>query len=406
MTTTAPPKTMYDGQRISMRESIDITIASLQAHAEKYRHWAIAWSGGKDSTTLLTLAIWLIQSGRVKRPERLIVLYADTRMELPPLAIAAADIIDQLREAGVEVQQVCAPMDHRYFVYMFGRGVPTPGNRFRWCTGRLKIMPMKEAVRQVYQQVGEKLLVLTGVRQGESAMRDGRIAMSCGKDGAECGQGWFQETLPGEPCDTLAPILHWRVCHVWEWLKHWAVQGEFGDWDTAPIADAYGGDEAEELNCRTGCICCPVAGQDKALETIIANPSWSYLRPLLELRPLYEELRLARHRKRKPAGELNAQGQPVKNQCRKGPLIMKARLMGLARVIDIQTRINTTAQRIGRPTIDLINSEEIARIHELIAANTWPDKWSGDEPFGERPMEEICSLPFFEDCVSTSPKSP
>ena len=29
---------------------------------------------------------------------------------------------------------------------------------------------------------------------------------------------------------------------------------QFGAWNTALIADAYGGDEAEEINARTGCI--------------------------------------------------------------------------------------------------------------------------------------------------------
>ena len=36
--------------------------------------------------------------------------------------------------------------------------------------------------------------MLTGVRIGESAARDQRIALSCTKDGGECGQGWFQQT--------------------------------------------------------------------------------------------------------------------------------------------------------------------------------------------------------------------
>jgi DNA sulfur modification protein DndC len=72
-----------------------------------------------------------------------------------------------------------------------------------------------------------KVLMITGVRQGESAIRDQRIEMSCGKDGAECGQGWYQQVLPNAKglrgrIATLAPLLHWRVCHVWEWLKHWA----------------------------------------------------------------------------------------------------------------------------------------------------------------------------------------
>src|SRR4030067_1080029 len=34
---------------------------------------------------------------------------------------------------------------------------------------------------------------------------------------------------------TLAPLLHWRVCHIWEWLRHWAPNEEFGGWPTEII---------------------------------------------------------------------------------------------------------------------------------------------------------------------------
>ncbi len=84
---------------------------------------------------------------------------------------------------------------------------------------------MKAALAELHAQRG-KVLMLTGVRQGESVIRDQRITMSCSKDGAECGQGWYQQTMPGDLCDTLAPILHWWVCHVWEWLKHGAPMPE------------------------------------------------------------------------------------------------------------------------------------------------------------------------------------
>ncbi len=43
-----------------------------------------------------------------------------------------------------------------------------------------------ETLREDY---GENFLMLTGVRIGESAARDQRIALSCTKDGGECGQG-------------------------------------------------------------------------------------------------------------------------------------------------------------------------------------------------------------------------
>lgn len=119
--------------------------------------------------------------------------------------------------------------------------------------------------------------MITGVRQGESAIRDQRIEMSCSKDGAECGQGWYQKVLPEAKglrgrLATLAPLLHWRVCHVWEWLRHWAPGAEFGDWSTAAIAEAYGGDEAEEINARTGCTGCPLVDTDMALDNILLNP--------------------------------------------------------------------------------------------------------------------------------------
>jgi hypothetical protein len=48
------------GQRLQMNQSIELTIDSLNAYGPSHEHWAIAWSGGKDSTTLLTLVVYLI----------------------------------------------------------------------------------------------------------------------------------------------------------------------------------------------------------------------------------------------------------------------------------------------------------------------------------------------------------
>src|SRR3546814_1317583 len=90
---------------------------------------------------------------------------------------------------------------------------------------------------------------------------------------------------------SLAPILHWRVCNVWDWLRVYAPQRQYGGWETGPLADAYGGDEAEEVNARTGCMGCPLAARDLALDAVIAQPDWSYLAPLKGLRPVWRTLR-------------------------------------------------------------------------------------------------------------------
>ncbi|KVD52086.1 phosphoadenosine phosphosulfate reductase family protein [Burkholderia ubonensis] len=382
-------------QRLQMTESIELTIQSMQAYGPEHEHWGIAWSGGKDSTATLTMICWLIDSGKIAAPMTLTVFYADTRQELPPLAISALHIMDELRERGICVEVVRAPLDKRFMVYILGRGVPPPNNNtLRWCTRQIKIDPMEEAIRQRLDGVDGTILMITGVRQGESAIRDRRIEMSCGKDGAECGQGWYQQVLPNARglhgrIATLAPLLHWRVCHVWEWLRHWAPQAEFGDWSTTAIADAYGGDEAEEINARTGCIGCALAQEEKALETVLATPQWAYLAPLRGIKPLWRELREPQYRLRKPGLEKLKGGGVAKNPQRLGPLTFDARLMALDRILSIQAECNRVARATGRPLIGLIDAEEEARIRELIAAQTWPQGWDGDEPTGDVVLDVV-----------------
>lgn len=170
---------------------------------------------------------------------------------------------------------------------------------------------------------------------------------------------------------------------------HWAPEFDLGDWSTAMIADAYGGDEAEEINARTGCTGCPLASEDKALDTILSNPYWAYLAPLKGIRVLWRELREPRHRLCKAGFEYLKDGSAAANPQRIGPLTFEARLMGLERILDIQAEVNASADRLGRPRIDLINPEEEARIRELIAAGTWPQGRDGDEPTAAPPMDQI-----------------
>lgn len=373
---------MFDGERRSLGEALELTRMSLLAHALDYRHWAIAYSGGKDSSATLAAVLYLIESQQVPRPETLTVLYADTRQEIPPLHLGALRVLEEVRRRGFDARVVQPAMDDRYFVYMLGRGVPPPNNNtLRWCTPQIKVEPMTNALRQLRDERGQKFLMLTGVRVGESAARDGRIALSCGKNGAECGQGWFQETTPASVADTLAPLLHWRVCHVWDFLTY-GRSPKYSLYHGLPVegvAEVYGGDEAEELNARTGCIGCPLATKDAALDYVLSQAQWAYLAPLKRLRPLYEELRAFRHRKQK-AGETNKDGRLSSNPNRKGPLTLEARAWALGVVLDIQVEINAAAAEQGRPAIDLINAAEEARIRELIAARTYPNKWSDADP--------------------------
>ena len=73
----------WEAERLTMERSLELTKESLQAYGSLYNHWAIAYSGGKDSTAVVSLVTHLIASGEIAAPKSLTVLYADTRMELP-----------------------------------------------------------------------------------------------------------------------------------------------------------------------------------------------------------------------------------------------------------------------------------------------------------------------------------
>lgn len=397
-------KTLFDDLRLTMEESIDLTAQSINSYGSAYRRWAIAFSGGKDSSTVATVTAHLIDQGKIKPPEQIYMLYADTRQEYPPLHHAAIQLLNACEKRGWQTKVVCAPIEKRFWCYMLGRGVPPPSNVFRWCTPKLKVEPMNAELLALRQQIGpdENILMLTGVRKGESAARDQRIALSCSKDGGECGAGWFQSMtektnrkkgLAG--IDTLAPILHWRVCHVWDWLVKADIDYGFPTYDTAI---AYGHDpkdelgEDESIDGRTGCFNCELVtralGYDPGLQRVIEMPGWGYLSPLTKLAGVQAKLRSRANRLRKSPGELRKDGKLAAKQGRYGPIKLDVRLEALEEVLAIQQEINETAEKLGRPKVSIINSEEEAYIRNAIASGLWPEKWDGTEHDGAVMMPE------------------
>lgn len=105
------------------------------------------------------------------------------------------------------------PIDKRFIAYILVRGVLPPNNNtLWWCTCQIKIDPMEKALRNLGQLDGQ-ILMIAGMRQGESAICNRCVETSCGKDEAECGRGWYQQVLPNAKGlrgrqATLAPLLH------------------------------------------------------------------------------------------------------------------------------------------------------------------------------------------------------
>jgi DNA sulfur modification protein DndC len=81
----------------------------------------------------------------------------------------------------------------------------------------------------------------------------------------------------------------------------------------------------------------------------------------------------------------------AKKQGRLGPLTLETREWMLGEILRIEAEVNAGAAQMDQPDICLINAEELARIRELIAAETWPEKWDGTEHRGDEWLPEILS---------------
>lgn len=360
---------LFEENGIGFKEAIDIARESILTQAHGYKHLVLGYSGGKDSTALVSLMAYFIESRQVPfQPQDVTVVYSDTGQELPPLHDHAVNrMLPALRARGFETLKTGPKPENRFYVNMLGRGLPTPGGVFRWCVGQLKVNPTEEVVKKLHRRYGgqDKLLVLTGVRKGESAVRDERLYTVCSKDG-ECGTGAWQPSTP--KYDLLAPLLNWRTCHIFDWLA--GLAREYGidhGLPTGKVAKIYG-----MQDIRTGCNGCPVASRDYALEYAINNvEGCQSLKPLLRLRELWEIYRTRRDFRHHNDGTGPVRAKDL------GPLTIPARQFGYKFLAEIQRDI----YRMGG-TYQLLSFEERALIRWHWKNKTMPKGWDGSQPVG------------------------
>lgn len=275
--------------------------AAWEVFAEAFAqrpHGFLAFSGGKDSTALLVLAVEFF---RRERPAgvRLEVLYADTRLEIPPLARHAQGMLAHARSVAenenlpIGIHVVQAPPENSFWSLMLGRGYPAPSFRFRWCTDRLKVRPMNGLARSLCPDPSRGVMFV-GVRSGESVERDRRLKNACGR--GECGPAAVGKA---SIFPAVSPIRDWRTCDVWDFLNLMAPRW---GWPTAGLERLYGGDE----RVRYGCWVCPLVREDRAMAAAIAAADEE--RPVLEALAAFREKVLAcsrdpEKRERRPNGQ-------------------------------------------------------------------------------------------------------
>ncbi|MDA8055071.1 MAG: phosphoadenosine phosphosulfate reductase family protein [Thermoplasmatales archaeon] len=308
-------------------ESIDI----LEKLYEKNRRWIITYSGGKDSTALVVLSLYMKQL----HPDiDLNITYSDTMMEIPQMSSVAYSFLDGIEKHHPASVKIVKPdIEDTYWVRMIGRGYPPPGPRFRWCTPKIKIKPS----RKLHNDSG---LFITGMRLGESQQRDIRLKNSCLAGGAnECGSDiWMSQN----GIDVAAPIIHWSAEEVWYFLMMPARKVVP---EVQYVVDLYG-----NTAMRFGCWMCTVVMKDKTMMAL-AKSGDEKVKKLLAFREWIVE------ESKKP------ENRYFRKDGRKGRLKKDYRKKILARVQRLQNEIG----------ISLISPEEVRECINLLTSSKYEE---------------------------------
>lgn len=336
--------------------------------------WVASYSGGKDSTSLVTWIEWLRRTGQVRIDAPRLV-QADTEAEYPFLVEVTEMMLSNLRSTGWVCTIVRPPIDRKLYNSIFGVG-QTPINPafkgMRWCTRQTKIKPMDDYKKSL----SERVVGLTGVRWGESKVRDGKIAarakertVGCNA-GGECGLPQITDKNKEE---VYGPIITWKDHEVLSWLSGEHNQVERTNKQIPDLREIsnkllhvykarLGGEglgifQRKVHFMRFGCVGCMALKKDKVIKSVVKEDrKYTALEALYDI---WDECRLKVNR----AWRFDDK----KGKIVFGPLKIEARKKLFKKFMDIQDRAE----------MPLVTADDITFIKQCWKDKVYPGKKEG-----------------------------
>ena len=332
------------------------------------RPWIIGFSGGKDSTEMLTLTWMAMQKASEeghKLTRQVYVVNNDTMVENPVIEEYVTTVLNTIQNAAREqempviVKTTTPSIEDTFWSCVIGKGYPVPNNAFRFCTEKMKIKPTSDFITSQVAADGEAI-VLIGTRHGESQRRSQSIKRHEIK-----GHRLSKHPLNANTF-TYAPIKDLMLEEVW-WIIN-AIPSPWG-FDNKILFNIYAEASADDYECpsvitddshktcgqsRFGCWICTVVKEDKSMSALIKN-GVAWMKPLLDFRNrLVEnrnvsELRCSTRRNGQSAVDENGHNQ--------GNYTMEYRMQILRELLQIQKDTQEF-----RSSIDLITSQELIAI--------------------------------------------
>ena len=261
------------------------------------RPWIIGFSGGKDSTVLLTL-VWIalseLKKENIALSRKVYVVCNDTMVENPVIEEYVTNVLNKIRisakeqELPISVHTTTPELEDSFWCCVIGKGYPAPKNSFRFCTEKMKIKPTSNFIINQVAADGEAI-VLIGTRRSESQQR----AKSVSKHEI-LGHRLSKHPLNANTY-TYAPIKELMLEEVW-WIIN-AIPSPWG-FDNKILFKIYADASADDYECPTvvtddkhrtcgqsrfGCWICTVVKEDKSMSSLIKT-GVQWMKPLLEFR--------------------------------------------------------------------------------------------------------------------------
>ncbi|WP_456471817.1 phosphoadenosine phosphosulfate reductase domain-containing protein [Methanocaldococcus sp.] len=145
-------------------EAIDFIKRTYKTKKDDVDCFTVSYSGGKDSQVVLDLV------SKTLPPSEYVVIFTDTKMELPP-TYEVIQKTKKLYEEKYESFQFYIVDDVDKDALSFWRYFGPPSRFLRWCSLVFKTAPFIRKIKEITKKRSPKILVFTGVRAEESVNR-------------------------------------------------------------------------------------------------------------------------------------------------------------------------------------------------------------------------------------------
>ncbi|QQE88559.1 DNA phosphorothioation system sulfurtransferase DndC [Azotobacter chroococcum] len=370
------------------------------------RPWIIGYSGGKDSSAVITLVyLALLGLPSELRTKHVFLVSSDTLVETPVVVDLIQSSMQQIEKGAkrdklpITQHSVVPKTNDTFWVNLLGKGYPAPSRSFRWCTERMKIDPVSDFICDKISQFDE-VVILLGARSSESSSRAQVIAKHR-IDGSRLSRhSTLANAFIYTPIDTWDTEDVWKLLRgafryapddVEEWESPWGGSNR-ALWTLYIHSSGEGEcplviDESTPScgNSRFGCWTCTVVTKDRAMESLVQNGE-DWMLPLLKFRDMLakttepDQKDVYRNFKRR-SGKVTYQnakeGENIATERKHipGPYWLKYRKAWLKELLELEKALNQQGH-----TISLITEPELHAIRQQWLKDPNEPDWTDELP--------------------------